>query len=123
MIAELESLEFKKVSWIYLNSTGKYKTKIVDDGKVIEWTPSRNAAGMAKATELGNIVENDRTILVDFDSKILGLYRVKSPLMQDVVVKLELWREVPSRVVSRPSGSTSGSYLSKRGLIEMLTQP
>ena len=122
VVNELESLYFNKLSWIYLNSKNDSLTVISEDHSKITWIPSAGAATIAKKTGLGDGVVTSRTILIDLDSKLFGLYKValEQPIVEGKAVKLELWINLENRKVSRPKGNVAGSFLNKEQLIALV---
>ena len=121
LIGELDKIRFNTVSWIFLKSDGNYENQIAKDRKNVEWIPSRGSAAIAKKTTWGDGVRSPRVILVDLDSKLLGLFQVNSPILEGTKVALSLWIDFGSIKVKRANGNPSGAYVSKEDLLKLLS--
>lgn len=116
---ELQKINFKLVSWIYLKKNGDYENQISTDRENLVWTPSKGSAAVAKKTKFGDGVDRSRVILISLDKQLVGLYDVMSSILPDEKVKLKMYLNLADKVCVVPKGNPSGSYLTKEQLISL----
>lgn len=119
IISDLQKINFKLVSWIYLKKNGDYENQISTDRDNLVWTPSKGAAGIAKKTKFGDGVDRNRVILISLDKQLVGLYDVTSSILADEKVKLKMFLNLQDKACVIPKGSPAGSYLTKEQLISL----
>jgi|GEM_PF-3621956 len=121
ILDEIQKLNFKSVSWIYLKKNNDYEKQISKSKVDIIWTPSSAAANIAKKTLFGDGVDRNRVILVSLGKELIGLYDITSPVMPSIEVKLKIYLDFKNKNCVIPKGSPAGSYLSKVELIDLYT--
>ncbi len=119
VLVELQKLNFKSVSWIYLKKNGDYENQISASRDDLVWTPSKGAAAIAKKTKFGDGVDRSRVIVVSLDKQLVGLYDVTNPIIAAEKVKLKMYLNLQDKACVIPKGNPAGSYLSKEQLISL----
>lgn len=119
VLNELQKLNFKSVSWIYLKKNGDYENQISVTRDDLVWIPSKGAAAIAKKTKFGDGVNRKRVILVSLDKQLLGLYDVMSPILPTENVKLKMYLNLENKACVIPKGNPAGSYLTKEELVSL----
>lgn len=119
VLTELQKLNFKSVSWIYLKKNGDYENQITSTRENLVWTPSKGSAAIAKKTKFGDGVNRSRVVLISLDKQLVGLYDVTSSILPTEKVKLKLYINLEDKPCVIPKGSPAGSYLTKEQLISL----
>lgn len=118
-MGELQKINFKLVSWIYLKKNGDYENQISTDRDNLLWTPSKGSAAIAKKTRFGDGVDRNRVILISLDKQLVGLYDVTTSILPDEKVKLKMFLNLEDKACVIPKGNPAGSYLTKEQLISL----
>ncbi len=116
---ELQKINFKSVSWIYLKKNGDYENQVSSNRDNLVWTPSKGAAAVAKKTKFGDGVDRSRVILISLDKQLVGLYDVMTSILPDEKVKLKLFLNLEDKACVVPKGNPAGSLLTKDQLISL----
>lgn len=119
VLSDVQKLNFKVVSWIYLKANGDYENQISKSRDELEWTPSTASAGIAKKTKFGDGVDRSRVILISLDKKLVGLYDVVNSIIAGEKVKLKIYLNLQDIECVIPKGSPAGSYLTKEQLMSL----
>ncbi len=114
---------FKKITWIYLTKKNVFENKEPDaSSETLSWVPSKHSGTMAGATGFGNIVNNDRTVLVSYDRRMMGVYKIEGPIRVGQPTILKKIVDLKNRSVKTQPGGASGCYLLKDQLLKLLEE-
>ncbi len=121
-IQRVQNTNFKKITWIYLNSKSVAENKAPDlASETLPWVPSKHAGTMAGATGFGDIVRGDRTIVTSFDGKLLGVYKIEGSIRVGETTVLTRIVDLKNASVGKKSGAAAGTYLLKEDFLKLLT--
>ncbi len=118
-IQRVQNTNFKKITWIYLNSKS-VEEKPDLNSETLPWLPTKHAGTMAGATGFGDIVRGDRTIVTSFDGKLLGVYKIEGSIKVGKTTVLTRIVDLKNAKVGAKSGSAAGSYLLKEDFLKLL---
>lgn len=119
-IQRVQNTNFKKITWIYLNSKSVENKKPDPNSETVPWLPTKHAGTMAGATGFGDIVRGDRTIVASFDGKLLGVYKIEGSIRVGATTLLTRIVDLKNAAVGAKSGSAAGTYLLKEDFLKLL---